>query len=55
MYRNGPYRMFSAKRVVDEMEHVMREYGAREIYFDDDIFTAREAHVLPSAQEIAAR
>ena len=55
MYRNGPYRMFSARRVVDEMEHAIREYGAREIYFDDDIFTAREAHVLAICQEIAAR
>jgi radical SAM superfamily enzyme YgiQ (UPF0313 family) len=55
MYRNGPYRMFSAKRVVDEMELVVREHGAREIYFDDDIFTAREAHVLAICQEIVAR
>jgi radical SAM superfamily enzyme YgiQ (UPF0313 family) len=47
--------MFPAKRVVDEMEHVMRAHGAREIYFDDDIFTAREAHVLAICQEIAAR
>ncbi len=55
MYRNGPYRTFSAKRVVDEMEHAIREHGAREIYFDDDIFTAREAHVLAICQEIVAR
>jgi anaerobic magnesium-protoporphyrin IX monomethyl ester cyclase len=55
MYRNGPYRTFSAKRVVDEMEQVIREHGAREIYFDDDIFTAREAHVLAICHEITAR
>jgi len=55
MYRNGPYRMFSAKRVVDEMEQVIREHGAKEFYFDDDIFTAREAHVLEICEEMRSR
>jgi radical SAM superfamily enzyme YgiQ (UPF0313 family) len=54
MYGNGPYRTFSARRVVDEMEQAAR-YGAREIYFDDDIFTAREAHVQGICAEIRAR
>jgi anaerobic magnesium-protoporphyrin IX monomethyl ester cyclase len=55
MYGNGPYRTFSARRVVDEMEEVVRRYGAKEIYFDDDIFTAREGHVLEICTEIQKR
>ncbi|MBN2575585.1 MAG: radical SAM protein [Deltaproteobacteria bacterium] len=55
MYGNGAYRTFSPRRVVDEMEQVIRQYGAKEIYFDDDIFTAREVHVLGICDEIRAR
>jgi radical SAM superfamily enzyme YgiQ (UPF0313 family) len=55
IYEQGPYRCFSGKRIVDEMEHVVAEYGAQEIYFDDDIFTARERHVLELCDEIMAR
>jgi anaerobic magnesium-protoporphyrin IX monomethyl ester cyclase len=55
MYSNGPYRTFTPRRVVDEMEQVVRQHGAKEIYFDDDIFTAREAHVLGICDEIRAR
>jgi radical SAM superfamily enzyme YgiQ (UPF0313 family) len=55
IYEQGPYRTFSGKRIVDEMEHVIREYGAKEVYFDDDIFTARERHVLELCDEIRAR
>ncbi|HKP64001.1 MAG TPA: radical SAM protein [Polyangiales bacterium] len=55
IYEQGPYRVFSGKRIVDEMEHVIATYGAREIYFDDDIFTVREDHVLDVCQEITAR
>lgn len=55
IYEQGPYRVFSGKRIVDEMEHVMRAYGAREIYFDDDIFTVREDHVLDVCGEIQRR
>jgi anaerobic magnesium-protoporphyrin IX monomethyl ester cyclase len=55
MYGNGPYRTFSPRRVVDEMEQAIRQHGAKEIYFDDDIFTAREAHVLAICDEIRAR
>lgn len=55
IYEQGPYRVFSGKRIVDEMQHVVATYGAREIYFDDDIFTAREDHVLDVCNEIRAR
>lgn len=55
IYEHGPYRVFSPKRVVDEMQHVIQTYGAREIYFDDDIFTIDEDHVLGVCDEIRAR
>ncbi|MET0389358.1 MAG: radical SAM protein [Polyangiales bacterium] len=55
IYEQGPYRVFSGKRIVDEMEHVVNAYGAREIYFDDDIFSVREDHVLDVCREIEAR
>jgi anaerobic magnesium-protoporphyrin IX monomethyl ester cyclase len=55
IYDQGPYRTFSAKRIVDEMEEIVRRYGAREIYFDDDIFTVREDHVVGLSEEILRR
>ncbi len=55
MYRNGPYRMFSPSRVVDEMEEVIARYSAKEIYFDDDDFTVNKHHVLALCREILAR
>lgn len=55
IYRNGKYRTFSAQRVVDEMEEVVREYHPKEIYFDDDDFTIRKTHVLAICDEIRKR
>jgi len=55
IYNQGPYRTFSAKRIVDEMEEIVRTTGAREIYFDDDIFTVKEEHVVALSEEILRR
>ncbi len=55
MYENGKYRMFAPERVVDEMEDVIEKYGAKEIYFDDDTFTANKKHVLSICREIKKR
>jgi radical SAM superfamily enzyme YgiQ (UPF0313 family) len=55
IYDQGPYRTFSAKRIVDEMEEIVRTTGAREIYFDDDIFTVKEDHVVALSEEILRR
>lgn len=55
MYDSGRYRMFSPKRVVDEIEYVIRTYGAREIYFDDDDFCINRRHVLEICKEIKKR
>lgn len=55
MYGNHKYRMFSPKRVVDEMEYVIKNYGAREIYFDDDDFCIDKRHVLDICRQIRDR
>ena len=55
MYSNRKYRTFKPERVVDEMETVIREYGAREIYFDDDDFCVSKKHVLSICSEIQSR
>lgn len=55
MYRNSKYRVFSPQRIVDEMEQVIKDYDAKEIYFDDDTFTADKKHVLEVCKEITKR
>ncbi len=45
MYNTKEYRKFSTYRVIEEMEYVIKEYGAREIYFDDDDFTIDKTYV----------
>ena len=39
-------RFRSAKNVVDEMEYLVKEYGVKEIHFEDDNFTANKKRVL---------
>ncbi|MFH0830239.1 MAG: radical SAM protein [Candidatus Aenigmatarchaeota archaeon] len=55
LYPGRHYRMFSAKRVVDEMELLASKYGAKEIYFDDDTFTGNRQHVVDICNEIIGR
>lgn len=55
IYANGKYRTFSPSRVVDEMEHIVNKYGAKEIYFDDDDFTINRQFVLSICQQIKQR
>ncbi len=52
IYKQGQYRTSSPERVVREMKVVIDHYGAKEIYFDDDTFTARKNHVLSICSEI---
>ncbi len=49
------YRMFSPDRIVDEMEYVKENYGAKEVYFDDDDFCINKKHVLALCKEIKDR
>jgi anaerobic magnesium-protoporphyrin IX monomethyl ester cyclase len=43
------------KNIVDEMEFCVKEYGAKEIYFDDSSFSVNQAHVIEVCNEIQRR
>ncbi|MFQ6020441.1 MAG: B12-binding domain-containing radical SAM protein [Candidatus Aenigmatarchaeota archaeon] len=45
VYNNLRWRGRSAKNVVDEMEHLINEYGIEYIYIDDDTFTIDKKRV----------
>jgi anaerobic magnesium-protoporphyrin IX monomethyl ester cyclase len=49
------FRARSAANVVDEMEHVVREYGVDEIYFDDDCLTLNKKRVLDMCRLLLER
>ena len=42
-------------KVVDEVEHLLKEYSYDELYFDDDNLTVRPAHVRGLCREIKKR
>ena len=52
--RSG-YRSHSPERIVDEMEHLVREYGARDIAFVDSLFCASYKRVERVCDEIIRR
>jgi anaerobic magnesium-protoporphyrin IX monomethyl ester cyclase len=45
----------STRRVIAEMEHLRDTYGAREIFFADDIFLLRKHDILEFCKAYAAR
>lgn len=47
----GIYRVFSAERVADEMREASVRYAVREVYFDDDNFTADKGRVASLCEE----
>jgi radical SAM superfamily enzyme YgiQ (UPF0313 family) len=49
------YRMHSPAYVVDEMEHLVRDFGARDIAFVDSLFTANRKRVEGICDEIERR
>jgi anaerobic magnesium-protoporphyrin IX monomethyl ester cyclase len=49
------FRSRSAVNVVDEMEHVVRNYGVDEIYFDDDCLTLDKKRVLDMCSLLTER
>ena len=55
LYRGEPQRYFSAPRVVDEMLLLIKKFGVKEIYFDDDNFTSNRKHVRQICAEIKKR
>jgi len=55
IYRNKMVRYRNPKKVVDEIELLMREYGKEGTYFDDDTFTLNKRHVIGICDEIRKR
>lgn len=55
LYQNGQQRLRTPARVVDEMEYLAHEHGAREIYFDDDNFSANRKFVTQLCDELITR
>ncbi len=49
------YRYHSAKRICDEIEHLISEYGAKTIVFLDETFTLNRKHVTDLCQEMINR
>jgi radical SAM superfamily enzyme YgiQ (UPF0313 family) len=49
------YRMHSPAYVVDEMEHLVRDFGAQDIAFVDSLFTANRKRVEGICDEIERR
>jgi radical SAM superfamily enzyme YgiQ (UPF0313 family) len=49
------FRPRSAKNVVDEIEYLVRKYGAKEIAFQDDCFLASRSRVKEICEEIIKR
>lgn len=50
-----PFRRRSAKNVVDEIEHLVRDLGIQYILFRDPVFTLRQDRVAEICREIQAR
>lgn len=48
-------RRFSAERVVDEMEYVLKRYGRKQFWFSDDTFTANQAYIDKLLDVLIAR
>ncbi len=49
------YRMRTPKDIVDEIEHLVERDKIREVYFDDNIFTASRKQVLGICDELIRR
>lgn len=55
LFNNGAQRFRKVSDVVNEMEYLVQNYGAKEIYFDDDNFTSDFRHVHALCDEILNR
>ncbi len=55
MYGNNKYRPRSAASIVDEMEFLVKDWGFRSIYFDDDTFNIGRERMMAIAAELQRR
>lgn len=52
---NNSYRFWSPKRVVDDLEHLVKTFGVRNVKFADEMFVLNRKHVEGICDEIIAR
>lgn len=55
LYQDGSQRLRNPQAVVDEMQYLANEHGAKEIYFDDDNFSANRKFVNQLCDELEKR
>lgn len=55
VYANNKYRPRDPVKVVDEMEWLIKNYGFKAVYFDDDTFDLGKERVIKLCQEIKKR
>lgn len=49
------YRVRSPKNIVDEIEHLLKDYRFKSMLFNDDTFTANRNHAIAVCEEILRR
>ncbi len=49
------FRFHSAKYVIEEIEHLIKDYGIKEVAFQDDVFTLNKNRVIEICNEIINR
>ena len=55
VYKSPVYRTRDPKDVVDEMEYLKKDFGVRQVYFDDQSLTVNRKHVEEICDEIIRR
>jgi radical SAM superfamily enzyme YgiQ (UPF0313 family)/MoaA/NifB/PqqE/SkfB family radical SAM enzyme len=55
MYHNNRYRVRNIVKVVDEMEHLVKNMGFKSVYFDDDTTNIGKLRMIEFAEEIKHR
>jgi len=55
MYDNNEFRGRDPESICDEIEMCVERYGVKEIYFDDDDFTANKNHVMGFCEAMIRR
>ena len=55
LFWNKKYRTRSAKSVVDEIEHLVKQYSVRELLINDDCFLGNKKRVAEICDEIISR
>lgn len=55
MYGSHSYRTRETESIVDEMEYLVKKYGFKTIYFDDDTFNIGKHRILEICSEIKKR